>query len=203
MTTKSTSNMIGTGNTPVVLEERVANMKALASEIHKEFTAAGINLEIIERIRKPSVQNSVNRYRAFFAPTLMAHVNMFAIRMDNLTTKRPRPVRPSVHRILVELDKDSELRGNVDVAFLKSRLDILRADVLKRVIIYCQKRAAHNDLEGEIKSVEYREMRPLYEELKGIFVDACDEPTGTTYEMNLPGMQLTTRLLEALDKQGD
>jgi len=153
----------------LVFEQQITKFKSLLEQVRKQLIAAQTHLDIWEQLW-PTEDNMkiINAYRGFFLPTRSAHLDQFFIKVSNVVDSDPRA--PSFYRLLKAISNAPNLSPGVDVQLMRAQLR-REKDLLKRMKVYRNKRAAHWDTEVSepLDPVFLGEVKQLLIELEKMF----------------------------------
>ena len=170
----------------------------LSHERARQLLDAQTHLDIWEQLW-PTEENVgiINRYRGFFHPTRVAHLDRFFINVSNAVSNDQNA--PSFHRLLKMLDGDPSLAPSIDTRSPRTRLKSQKT-VLGKINRYRNKRAAHWDTEDEqMDPVLVGESRRLLRELQTVFNEIHRGYTGNTvWAFRFQEHTDTSRLLSSL-----
>jgi len=168
-------------------------IKLMVDRIFLDLLTGMQSHQIMATLRSEQTIETFNRYGGFFAPTWLAHRNVLAIKIHNITTSDKRGA--NFKRVWAEIEQIG-LGNSVEIAEMRAQLVALQP-VVGRVWRFRHTRAAHYDFDGPLPSLLWGEIAPLLDKLQSITERTGDE-VGKQLLFMIPRGADTSRMLGKL-----
>jgi hypothetical protein len=188
-------------STEANLQDEQEEFEYVFEILQKQLLAASVHFYIWEQLwPTEEVVDIINRYKGFFQPTWVAHLDRLVISVTNILSHEPKA--PSFYRILNMISRNPDLAPEIDVSKLKRNLKKHRP-AIEAITDFRNKRVAHWDT-----SIEKLDKPPLFgatkrmlEALKATYNEISRAHSQRRLEFRYSQQGDTVSLLEVLKQK--